>query len=77
MTSPTSEHPLHAPMAGYAVPTMQEPGSRREENRKWPREVRILTADNGHLILVGCRKFVHEGGADTLTGDLQKYLDLA
>jgi len=44
------------------------------DEKMWPRETRILMADNGFVIVIGCQKYVHEGTAESLTEDLRKYL---
>ena len=42
---------------------------------KFPFNVEIIAADNGYIVKVGCSYFAHEGDSQSLTADLQKYLN--
>lgn len=46
------------------------------ENKKvFPRKVKVVAADNGYLVTVGCYLFVVEGDSKNLIGDLKRYLE--
>lgn len=45
------------------------------ENKIFPRAVKVIPADNGYLVKVGCCLFVIEGNSKNITEDLKRYLD--
>jgi len=61
---------VQVPMAGM------EPAAQEEKKVVWPRDTQITAADNGFVLLIGCQKYVHEGTAETLMEDLQRYFSL-